>query len=70
MNYLNALNFGSKLLKEHGINSYILDSELLLAIILKLPREKLLINLDKKIGKKKYFEYKQILYRRKKNEPI
>ena len=70
MNYLNALNFGSKLLKEHGINSYILDSELLLASILKLPREKLLINLDKKIGKTKYFEYKQILYRRKKNEPI
>ena len=55
MNYLEALNIGSKLLRKYGIKSYILDSELLLANILKIPREILLINLDKKIEKKKVF---------------
>ena len=70
MNYLDALNIGSSLLKEYGIKSYILDSELLLANTLKLPREKLLIKLDKNLGKKNYSEYKKSLYRRKKKEPI
>ena len=70
MNYLDALNIGSSLLKEYGIKSYILDSELLLANTLKLPREKLLIKLDKNLGKKSYSEYKKSLYRRKKKEPI
>ena len=55
MNYLEALNIGSKLLRKYGIKSYILDSELLLANTLKLPREKLLIKLDKKIEKKSYY---------------
>ena len=66
MNYLDALNIGSKLLRKYGIKSYILDSELLLANILKIPREILLINLDKKIEKKKYFKYKKFIQRRKK----
>ena len=70
MNYLDALNIGSSLLKEYGIKSYILDSELLLANTLKLPREKLLIKLDKNLGKKKYFKYIKFIHRRKKNEPM
>ena len=70
MNYLEALNIGSKLLRKYGIKSYILDSELLLANILKIPREMLLINLDKKIEKKKYFKYIKFIHRRKKNEPM
>ena len=70
MNNLEALNFGSKLLKKNKIISYNLDSELLLSNILNLSREKLLINLDKSLNKENYYAYKKLLRRRKKNEPI
>ena len=70
MNNLEALNFGSKLLKKNKIISYNLDSELLLSNILNLSREKLLINLDKSLNKENYYAYKKLLRRRKENEPI
>ena len=66
MNYLEALNIGSKLLRKYGIKSYILDSELLLANILKIPREILLINLDKKIEKKSILSIKNLYIEEKK----
>jgi release factor glutamine methyltransferase len=70
MNTLEAIKFGSNLLKEKKIQSYILDSELLLSKTLKKSREKILINLDMDI-KKKYFNiFKEYLIRRSKNEPI
>ena len=52
MNYLNALNYGNKLLKSSNIKNYILDSELLLSKVLNSSREKLLLNLEWKIEKK------------------
>ena len=52
MNILEAIKFGSNLLKEKKIPSYILDSELLLSKTLNKPREKILINLDANIEKK------------------
>ncbi len=70
MNNLEALNFGSKLLKKNKIISYNLDSELLLSNILNLSREKLLINLDKSLNKENYYAYKKLLRRRKENEPM
>tara|TARA_B100000886_G_scaffold337769_2_gene299199 strand:- start:310 stop:1152 length:843 start_codon:yes stop_codon:yes gene_type:complete len=70
MNYLDALNFGSKLLKTNKITSYNLDSEILLSNTLNISREQLLINLDKFINKKNYYDYKKLLRRRKENEPI
>ena len=70
MNTLEAIKFGSNLLKENKIQSYILDSELLLSKTLKKSREKILTNLDTDI-KKKYFNiFKEYLIRRSKNEPI
>ncbi len=53
MNTLKALNLGSKFLKKNNIKTFNLDSELLLADVLKFSREKLLINLNYKIKKKK-----------------
>ena len=70
MNYLEALRFGNNFLKKNSNNDYLLDVELLLAYALKLTREKLLINLNKKIKKNNYNKYKKFLLRRKKNEPI
>ena len=70
MNYLEALNCGNKILRKSNILSYSIDSELLLAKVLNLTREKLLINLKNEITKKKYLSYRKLIYRRKKNEPI
>ena len=70
MNTLKALNLGAKFLKKNNIKTFNLDSELLLADVLKFSREKLLINLNYKIKKKKFNKYKKSLLRRKNNEPI
>jgi len=70
MNNLEALDYGIKLLKKNKISSYNIDSELLLANIQNLSRETLLINLDQIIKKKKYYDYKKLLQRRIKKEPI
>ena len=70
MNNIDVLNYGNKLLKNCNISSYNLDSELILAKVLNITREKLLVNLDKKLDQKSFKTYKNLLIRRKKNEPI
>ena len=70
MKTLEAIKFGSNLLKEKKIPSYILDSELLLSKTLDKSREEILINLDEKIEKKNISIFKTYLIRRSKNEPI
>jgi release factor glutamine methyltransferase len=70
MNTLEAIKFGSNLLKEKKISSYILDSELLLSKTLNKSREKILTNLDTDIEKKNFNIFKEYLIRRSKNEPI
>ena len=52
MNFKEAINKGSKILKFNNIKSFILDSEILLSSSLKLDRSKLILNLDKKIKDK------------------
>ena len=49
VNYLKTLKFGSNKLKLNNIDSYILDSEILLSFALKLSREQILINLNHNI---------------------
>ena len=49
MNYLETINYGNKILKSHNINTYNLDSELILANVLNSTREEILTNLDKKL---------------------
>ena len=70
MKVFQAIKTGSKLLKEKNISTYILDSELLLSKILKKSREKLLINLEKKINKRDLTNFSKYLIRRSKKEPI
>ena len=53
MKYLEALDYGIKILKKKRIASYNIDTELLLSNILNLSRENLLINLSNVIKKKK-----------------
>ena len=70
MNLSETLLYGNKLLKINDIKTYSLDSELLLSKVLDIRREDLLINLHKKIDKKKFKNYKKLLNKRKNKEPI
>tara|TARA_B100000035_G_scaffold150053_1_gene127891 strand:- start:1947 stop:2786 length:840 start_codon:yes stop_codon:yes gene_type:complete len=70
MKALDVIKIGSNLLKEKKISSHILDSEILLSKALKKSREKILINLDQEINKKKISIFKEYLTRRSKKEPI
>ena len=66
MNYLETLRYGNSILKSSNIESYKLDSELLLAKAMKVSREELLVNLQKKIDKIKLNKFKKLIERRKK----
>ena len=70
MNAFEIIKFGSNLLKEKNIPSFILDSEILLSKTLNKTRENILINLDQKINTKNILAYKEYLQRRSNNEPI
>ena len=70
MNALEVIKFGSNLLKEKKISSFVLDSEILLSKILRQTRENILINLDQKINTKSILAYKEYLQRRYNNEPM
>ena len=70
MNALELINIGETELRQKKIESFRLDSELLLSKILNKKREQILINLDQKISQKKFLMYKRLIQRRSKNEPI
>ena len=70
MNILKALNIGYSLLKSNRINSYKIDTELLLSDSLNISRENLLLNFKEPVNTKKYKNFLIKLYRRQKREPI
>tara|TARA_B100000242_G_scaffold198319_1_gene143399 strand:- start:416 stop:1261 length:846 start_codon:yes stop_codon:yes gene_type:complete len=70
MNYLEVLNLGNDILKTKNIKTSSLDSELLLAKVLKLRRERLLINLDRQLSKKNLENFLKLIDRRQQKEPI
>ena len=54
MNILKVLNIGYKLLNSNKINSYKIDTELLLSDSLNVSRENLILNFKQSVHKKKY----------------
>ena len=70
MNYLEALNYGNKILKSRKIINYNLDSQILLSKVLNLSRERLLINLSNNLETANFNKFKKLVLRRKKKEPI
>ena len=70
MNYSDSIDYGKKNLKNNNIDTYEIDSELLLSKILNLSRERVLINLNNKLNKKYFHNYKKLILRRKLLEPI
>jgi release factor glutamine methyltransferase len=70
MEILKLINSGSLKLKNNNINSYRIDSEILLDKILNKKREELLINLDKKVSSKTIKNFNKLINRRSSKEPI
>ena len=57
MNILDALNKGSAKLKRNNINSFQLDSEILLSEIIQKDRKFLILNYDKELKKKNFRKF-------------
>ena len=70
MEILELINSGSKELKNSNINSYKLDSEILLSKILNKTREEILINLNDQATTRTIQSYKKLIARRSSKEPI
>ena len=66
----NLITNGSEILKKNNIESYKLDSEILLTSITKKDRIYSIINDRLKITNKNYLKYLNLVLRRKNNEPI
>ena len=70
MNILEALNRGSAKLKKSNINSFQLDSEILLSEIIKKDRKFLILNYDKELKKKTIENFDDLISQRSKGKPI
>ena len=70
MNCSTILSDAKDFLKEQYIKNPSLDSEILLSKVLKVDRNKLLLNLEHKLKKNEIIEFKKLIERRIKNEPI
>ena len=70
MEILKLINTGSQELKNNNVNSYRIDSEILLAKILNKNREKLLINLNQKVKPHDVKKFNKMIARRSSKEPI
>lgn len=70
MNITEALKFTVNLFEKAGINSPMLDAEILVAHILKTERYKLLIDSDKKLSGFDFFLLRKLIRRRVIGEPI
>ena len=70
MNISSLLASGSRILKSNSIKTHVLDSELILSDILKLQKEKLIINSDHTVSEKVINNFNKLILRRTKKEPI
>ena len=70
MNCLNLLNMAQKNLSQNNILTFSLDSEILLAHALKINREKLLCNLEKKPSKIQVKLFEKLIILRMQKMPI
>ena len=70
MNFFKALDIGYNLLKLKKINSYKIDTELLLSDSLNISKEKLILNLKKSISLHSYKKFLSKIKRREAKEPI
>ncbi len=70
MNLIQTLKKGYQILKQNNVDSYQLDAEILLSNSLKISKEELILNLNKKINKITYSKFINCIKRRQNKEPI
>jgi len=70
MNVIQALSMGNDFLKSNSIKSYIIDSEILLSEVLKIERREIILNQTTELSSKNIDDYKTLLSKRSKQEPI
>ncbi len=70
MEIFKLINNGSKHLKDKNIYSHKLDSEILMSAALSQTREKILVDLNKKINLQKISHFYELIARRSAKEPI
>ncbi len=70
MQIIDLINLGSNQLKKNKINSYMLDSEILLSKVLNKKREDLLTNLNQIVETQKIDYFQKLINRRSLKEPI
>ena len=70
MNLMRALDLGYNILKLGNINTYKIDTEILLSDTLNISKEKLILNLKENISDKNYNNFLSKLNRRKSREPV
>ena len=70
MNLMRALDLGYNILKLNNINTYKIDTEILLSDTLNISKEKLILNLKENISDKNYNNFLSKLNRRKSKEPV
>ena len=70
MNCSKILSNATAILKKEFISNPSLDSEIILSNILKINRNKLLLNLDKTIRNSEITKFNNLIDRRKKREPV
>jgi len=67
---LDLLSSGSKILKSKKVQTYRLDSEIILSSILKKKREQIIINSEEKVSKKNINNFNKLIIRRSTKEPL
>ena len=70
MKLIEILNLGYNILKINNIDTYKIDSEILLSNTLKVTRENLLLNLDKKISFLDLENFVSVINKRKYKKPV
>jgi len=70
MNCITILSEANLILNKEFQKNTSLDSEILLSKVLKINRNNLLLNLERKLKKKQIYDFKKLINRRKKKEPI
>jgi len=70
MKILNAINYANQKLKEKGIKTYQLDSEILMSKVIKRKKEDILLNLEDEIKKEDYDYFINLINQRLNMKPI
>ena len=65
-----AIQKANIILKRNYIKSSLLDSEILISKVINKSREYIILNLDKKINKNDYLDFKKLVTERSKGKPL